>query len=263
MAADILDRIVARKQAEVEEARKRLPEAELRRMAGAPREHRPFQRALAAPGPSGVNIIAEIKRASPSKGLICPDLDPASFARRYASGGADALSVLTDTHFFQGSARDLRDARAAVGVPVLRKDFIVDPYQIYESAVMGADAILLIVRILSPSRLKAYLALAKDCGLDVLVEVHSAPELEAAAAADATLIGINNRNLQTFDTDVTRASRLAELFQPPRVAVAESGIRSREDIEMLMSAGVFNFLIGESIVRSADPATFIKTLKGC
>ncbi len=262
MAGDILERIVARKKAEVEAARQRIPEAALRRQAGAPRQRRHFYGALSQPGPSGVNIIAEIKRASPSKGSICPDLDPAAFARRYEAGGADALSVLTDADFFQGSPADLKAARAAVRLPVLRKDFIISPYQIYESAALGADAILLIVRILSAGELREYLALAADSGLDVLVEVHSESELEAALAAGARLIGVNNRNLRTFDTDVARASRMAALFQPPQVPVAESGIRGRGDIEMLQAAGIFNFLIGESIVRSPDPAVFIRSLKG-
>ncbi len=262
MAPDILDAIVRQKHREVAQAREDLPEARLRRLAEAPRERRPFAETLASPGPSGVNIIAEIKRASPSKGLLRPDLDPAAYARLYAAGGADALSVLTDASFFHGSPADLEAARSVVRLPVLRKDFIVSPYQILASAVMGADAILLIVRILTPGQLREYLALAGDLGLDVLVEVHSEPELEAAIAAEATLIGINNRNLQTFDTDVGRASRMARHFQPPRVPVAESGIQSRRDIEMLTGAGIFNFLIGESIVRAEDPAAFIRFLKG-
>lgn len=262
MMTDILNTIVQKKTAEVAEARQRISEAELRRMAGAPRDRRPFYETLSTAGPSGVNIIAEIKRASPSKGNICPDLDPAAYARQYEAGGADALSVLTDTAFFKGNVVDLTAARSAVRLPVLRKDFIISPYQIHESVVMGADAILLIVRILSPAQLREYLALAENSGLDVLVEVHSEAELEAALEADASLIGINNRNLQTFDTDIERASRMAGLFQPPRIPVAESGIKSRNDIEMLKAAGIFNFLIGESIVRSPDPAQFIRSLKG-
>lgn len=262
MMTDILEKIVHQKEAEVAEARKQLPEAALRRMAGAFRERRSFYDALLQAGPSGVNIIAEIKRASPSKGTICADLDPAAYARQYEAGGADALSVLTDAPFFQGSAADLKAARAAVRLPVLRKDFIISPYQIFESAVMGADAILLIVRILSPARLREYLALAADVGLDVLVEIHSALELETAAEVDAKLIGINNRNLESFDTDIGRASRMASLFKAPRVPVAESGIGNREDIEALKAAGIFNFLIGESIVRSPDPVQFIQSLKG-
>ncbi|WP_373501134.1 indole-3-glycerol phosphate synthase TrpC [Desulfococcus sp.] len=262
MAPDILEAIVRQKKTEVAMARESVSEALLRRRAEAPRDRRPFAAALASPGPSGVNIIAEIKRASPSKGSIRPDLDPAVYARLYEEGGADALSVLTDTAFFQGSADDLSAARSAVRLPVLRKDFIISPYQILESAAMGADAILLIVRILAPSQLRDYLVLAGDVGLDVLVEVHSEAELDAAVQAEAALIGINNRNLRTFDTDVGRASRMAGLFQPPRVAVAESGIQSRSDIEALAAAGIFNFLIGESIVRSEDPSRFIRSLKG-
>lgn len=262
MPADILERIVQQKKLEVAEAGDRIPEAELRRMAGALRDRRPFYEPFAAAGPSGVNIIAEIKRASPSKGVIRGDLDPAAYARRYEAGGADALSVLTDETFFKGSAADLKAARKAVRLPVLRKDFIVSPYQIFASTVMGADAILLIVRILTRAQLREYLTVAGDCGLDVLVEIHSEQELETAVAANARLIGINNRNLATFDTDIGRASQMAKRFQPPCVAVAESGIRSRRDIEMLQAAGIFNFLIGESIVRSPDPAGFIRTLKG-
>jgi len=262
MTTDILSRIVEQKRLEVSQARACLPETALSRLAEAQQDRRPFYDVLASPGPSGVNIIAEIKRASPSKGLIRSQLDPSIYARQYEAGGANALSVLTDASFFHGSPADLAQARSAVRLPVLRKDFIVDPYQILESAVMGADAILLIVRILSPSQLREYMALATDYGLDVLVEVHSVPELETAVAANARLIGINNRNLQTFDTDVGRASVMAKLLRPPRVSVAESGIQDRKDIERLMAAGVFNFLIGESIVRSPDPSQFIRSLKG-
>ncbi|AOY58887.1 indole-3-glycerol phosphate synthase TrpC [Desulfococcus multivorans] len=262
MTTDILSRIVEQKRLEVSRARERLPETELRRLAAAPRKRRPFYDVLASAGPSGVNIIAEIKRASPSKGVIRSRLDPSLYARQYEDGGADALSVLTDASFFHGSPADLAQARSAVRLPVLRKDFIIDAYQIFESAVMGADAILLIVRILSPEQLREYMALAKDSGMDVLVEIHSTSELETAVEADARLIGINNRNLETFDTDVGRASAMGGMLGPPRVAVAESGIRNRKDIERLTAAGIFNFLIGESIVRSADPARFIRSLKG-
>lgn len=260
MGQDILSKIVATKKEEVAAARKQVPETALREQAEIQRTRRPFYDALRAPGPSGVNIIAEIKRASPSKGLIRPDLDPAAYALQYDSGGAAALSVLTDRDYFQGGFGDLNAARAACALPVLRKDFIISPYQVYETAVLGADAMLLIVRILDPSALRDLMALAAEVNLDVLTEVHSPAELETAAEAGARLVGVNNRNLKSFDTDIGRAADMASLFPPGMTAVAESGIHSPADVAALKGAGIHNFLVGESIVRSPDPAAFIRSL---
>jgi len=195
----ILDRIVADKQEEVAWAAGRIPEAALRaQIADTPWTARGFARRLSRPGPGGVNIIAEIKRASPSKGDICPDLDAAQCARQYAAGGAAALSVLTDGPYFKGSLEDQRRARGAVTLPVLRKEFIVSAYQLYESRAAGADAVLLIVRILTAVQLKEWLVLCGELGMDALVEIHTPEEYAAAHAAGARLIGINNRNLATL-----------------------------------------------------------------
>jgi indole-3-glycerol phosphate synthase len=262
MPNDILDRIVAAKCAEVAAARHRVPLHRLREAAEMRRDFRPFYEALRSPGPSGVNIIAEVKRASPSRGVIRADLDPAGLAAAYAAGGARAISVLTEKSFFLGSADDLKQARQASGLPVLRKDFIFSDYQIYESAAMGADAVLLIVRILSPTALADFIGLASGLGLAALVEVYSEPDLEAADQAGARLIGINNRNLKSFDTDLGRTLRMLPLLSPGQVAVAASGIKIRDDIRGYQAHGVFNFLIGESVVRSANPVGFLKMLRG-
>ncbi len=257
---DFLSRIITQKRAEVAAIQERTSEDQLRKAAMKPRALRPFFKRLKEPGPDGINIIAEIKRASPSKGPIRPDLDPADFAVKYEKGGAAALSVLTDHVHFGGSFEDLRTAKAAVDLPVLRKDFIVSSYQLYESAVIGADAVLLIVKALAPDQFSSYLGLARELHLDVLVEVHSEEELDIAGEAGARLIGINNRDLNSFDTDIDTAVRMAEKLSSDQVAVAESGILSKADIDRLRGAGFHNFLIGESIVRSENPEAFIRTL---
>ncbi|MGA8243166.1 MAG: indole-3-glycerol phosphate synthase TrpC [Desulfobacterales bacterium] len=262
MGVNILDRIVAKKKAEVAEAKKAVPAADLEQRARARIDVRPFGASLAQPGPHGVNIIAEIKRASPSKGVIRADLDPAEYARRYESGGAAAMSVLTDKDFFCGSFNDLRSAREAAHLPVLRKDFIISSYQVVESVAFGADAILLIVRILSENQLGEYLSLSRELQVDALVEVHSEEELDIASEAGARLIGVNNRNLDVFKTDINMSIRLAQRFQPQQTGVAESGIHSREDILKIRAAGIFNFLIGESLVRADDTRGFLKNLLG-
>jgi indole-3-glycerol phosphate synthase len=260
--SDILERIVQAKQAEVAAARLEISLNRLRDAAEARRDVRPFFDAFKAPGPSGVNIIAEIKRASPSKGVIRRDLDPGRLAESYAAGGACALSVLTEKQFFLGSPEDLKRARAASGLPVLRKDFIFCDYQIYESAAMGADAVLLIVRILDRLRLADLIQLASSLRLATLVEIYTEADLEAAGRAGAQLVGINNRNLKSFETDLGHTLKFLARLQPGQVAVAASGIGTREDIQRYQAHGVFNFLIGESLVRSENPAGFLKILKG-
>jgi indole-3-glycerol phosphate synthase len=235
-----------------------VPLASLEPAARTRRDYRGFAAALAAP--HRVRVIAEIKRASPSKGDIGIGLDPAALARAYEAGGAAALSVLTDAAFFKGSPQDLAAARAATRLPVLRKDFVLDPYQVYESAAMGADAILLIVRILTDDELRALHALARELGLDVLVEIHTEPEAERANRLGARLIGINNRDLARFDTDLTRARRLAAALHPETVTVAASGIATPDDVHRTVAAGVTRFLVGESLVRAADPAAQLRTL---
>jgi indole-3-glycerol phosphate synthase len=262
MGVHILDRIVAKKKDEVAEAKKAVPEADLEQRARARTDMRSFSTSLAQPGPQGINIIAEVKRASPSKGVIRADLDPAEYASRYESAGASAMSVLTDEGFFRGSFNDLRSAREATRLPVLRKDFIISSYQVIESVALGADAILLIVRILSEQQLKEYLSLSRELLVDALVEVHSEEEFDAASEAGARLIGVNNRNLDVFKTDINTSVRLARRFEPQQTGVAESGIHSREDILKIRAAGIFNFLIGESLVRADDTRGFLKNLLG-
>ncbi len=258
--SDFLSKILECKRYEVVAAAKQTPEHVLRREADKPRAGRAFVERLARPGPLGINVIAEIKRASPSKGKIREDIDPAQYARKYELGGAAAISVLTDKNFFGGSLEDLREVKLAASLPALRKDFIISSYQVYESAVMGADAVLLIVRALSPGLLRDLMALCAGIGLDALVEVHDEREYEIAAKAGARLIGINNRNLRTFETDISTSVDIASRIAPGQVMVAESGIHSRSDIERLLDAGVWNFLIGESIVSADDPVKFLKAL---
>ena len=259
---DILNRIVKTKQEEVAAARRLVPENQLRARAAARRDIRSFSDALAVSPAGATNIIAEIKRASPSKGIICADLDPARQAVAYAAGGAAALSVLTDEVYFKGSAADLVAARGAMNLPVLRKDFTISAYQIYEAAAIGADAVLLIVRILSPAQLRDYLDLVAELGLSALVETHTAEDMQTALACGARLVGINNRNLKSFETSIETAIRMAAHLSGDQVAVAESGIHSRADIKRLQAAGIHNFLIGESLVRAPDPTAHLLSLRG-
>ena len=251
---NILSRIVARKTEEIADARRRTPTEALRDAVAARRDQRSLYAALKEPGPRGANIIAEIKRASPSKGPLRMDLDPAELGRAYATGGAAALSVLTDRDFFHGAPEDLVAARRAVALPVLRKDFLIDDYQLYESSAMGADAVLLICRILSARQLADLLALSRSLGMEALVEIHTAADLAMAREVKARLVGINNRNLATFDTDIGTAMSLAEGLGPDQIPVAASGIGSRLDVEANLAQGIFNFLVGESLVRSERPA---------
>ncbi len=211
-------------------------------------------------GAPGVAVIAEIKRRSPSRGDLAPDLDPASLARQYEAGGAACLSVLTDARFFGGSPADLRAARAAVGLPVLRKDFTVGPRDVCDARLMGADAVLLIAAVLEDRLLADLVALAGRLDLAALVEVHDAAELGRALAAGATLVGVNQRDLRTFAVDRDLAARLAPSFPPDVVAVAESGIRDAADAARLAAAGYRALLLGESVVTSADPRGAVAAL---
>ena len=258
----ILDQIITRKKEIVADLRKRISEKQLMDTVRRRADFRPFLTQLTTPGPTGVNIIAEIKRGSPSKGVIRSDLDPADYARRYEAGGAAAISVLTDEPFFRGTPDDLLKARAATGLPVLRKDFVVTAYQVYETAAMGADAILLIVRVLERSQLRDYIALCRQLQLDALVEVHSQAELEIAIAAEAKLIGINNRDLDTFNIDLDTTVRLSALLGDQHVGVAESGITHPRDVARIQAAGVHNFLIGTSLVKAPEPAAHLAYLMG-
>jgi len=261
MGSDFLNQITAYKQDLVSRQKKYRSEASLRGDAEISIERRGFIRHLETGDTDQIHIIAEIKRASPSKGMIREDLDPAVFAEAYQKGGASAISVLTEDHFFKGGVDDLTAARQATTLPVLRKDFILSTYQIYESAIINADAVLLIVRMLSKTQLKDYLDLCNELALDALVEIHSAEDIQTMAGTSARLIGINNRNLQSFDTDSGNAAKLAAALSPNQIPVAASAIRGREDILKNRQAKIRHFLIGESIVRSDDPAAFIRSLK--
>jgi indole-3-glycerol phosphate synthase len=209
----------------------------------------------------GLAVIAEIKRRSPSKGDLAPDLDAAVLARRYAEGGAACLSVLTDAEFFGGSPGDLQAARAASALPVLRKDFTVSTHDVADARLMGADALLLIAAALAPAELLELHQLAGEVGLDVLVEVHDEPELEVAVAAGATLIGVNQRDLVTFEVDHGRAARMATAIPPGVVRVAESGVRDGDDARRLADAGYDAILVGETLVTAPDVGATLRSLR--
>jgi indole-3-glycerol phosphate synthase len=256
--ADRLGVIVAAKEREVEQLRPTLPQ--LREDAEAAPPPRAFARALRSA--TEVRLLAEIKRRSPSAGAIREGADPAEVARAYAAGGAAALSVLTDAEFFGGSLEALQLARLAVELPLLRKDFTIDPVQVWEARAAGADAILLIVRILDDARLRDLRALAEGLGMDALVEIHDAAELARALAAGASLIGINNRDLSTFRTDLGLSLDLAPRVSPTSTLVAESGIRTADDVRRLGEAGVDAILVGESLMRQPDLALAAAALVG-
>jgi indole-3-glycerol phosphate synthase len=260
MSSDFLTRIIKQKGREISQARKEIAEGRLAELARQRTGFRPFFEPLARPGPSGVNIIAEIKRASPSKGDIQSDLDAAATAARYERGGATAVSVLTDPTYFKGHMDDLKAARSACRLPVLRKEFIISRYQVYEAGAAGADAILLIARILGAEKLNQLYLLCRDLGMDALVEIHTLDDARMVAASDAQLVGINNRNLSTFETDTAIAVDLASRLAPGQVPVAASGISGPAEIQKNVRAGIFNFLVGESIVSAEDPSRFIDEL---
>ncbi|HJW06745.1 MAG TPA: indole-3-glycerol phosphate synthase TrpC [Rhodanobacter sp.] len=258
---DILNRILARKAEEVAERRTRLPEAELvARIAELPGT-RGFAAAIEAKIDAGLPaVIAEVKKASPSKGLIRTHFDPAAIARSYEAAGAACLSVLTDSDFFQGSEAFLQQAREACSLPVLRKDFIIDAYQVYEARAIGADCVLLIVSALDDEVLLELSLLAAELDLDVLCEVHDEEELERAQALPVPLIGVNNRNLRSFETSLETSLTLQELVEYDRVLVAESGIHTPQDVARLREGGIQAFLVGEAFMRAEDPGSELKRL---
>ncbi|SDK50317.1 indole-3-glycerol phosphate synthase TrpC [Microbulbifer yueqingensis] len=250
----ILKTIVERKWQEVAERRGRVPEAELRAQAEAMPPCRGFVAAIEARISAGeAAVIAEIKKASPSKGVIRPDFIPAEIASSYARGGAACLSVLTDVDFFQGADEYLQQARNAVRLPVLRKDFTVDPYQVYEARALGADCILLIAACLDDAQLRDLNTLARDLGLDVLVEVHNREELERALVLPNRLVGINNRNLHTFDVQLETTFQLLEQIPDDRIVVTESGIHTTDDVAAMRGHDVHAFLVGEAFMREPEP----------
>ncbi|BFG74722.1 indole-3-glycerol phosphate synthase TrpC [Paraburkholderia terrae] len=251
--SDILDRIIDVKREEVRAAQQSAPLEELRLQASS-RDLRDFVGAIRAKHEAGLAaVIAEVKKASPSKGVLRDNFVPAEIARSYAKHGAACLSVLTDVQFFQGSAKYLEEARAACDLPVLRKDFIVDPYQILEARAMGADAILLIVAALELSQMQDLEAYAHSLGLAVLVEVHDKDELVDALTLKTPLMGVNNRNLRTFETSIDTTLGLLDMMPDDRIVVTESGIMSRGDVERMRAMDVNSFLVGEAFMRAEEP----------
>jgi len=257
----ILDEILAVKVEQVKAARQLRSEADLLREAQARQDLRGFTSAIedkiAAGKPA---VIAEIKKASPSKGVLREDFQPAQIAASYAAGGASCLSVLTDVQFFQGSHDYLRQARAACALPVLRKDFMIDPYQVISARAMGADCILLIAAALETSRMQELEACAEELSLDVLVEIHNEAELEQALTLNTRLLGINNRNLKTFDVSLDTTLGLLERIPAHKRVVTESGILSREDVKRMREHHVDAFLVGEAFMRAPDPGEALKNL---
>jgi indole-3-glycerol phosphate synthase len=256
--SEFLEKILLTTREDLQHRKRRVPVDELAK----PQETRAagsFARAIAAPG---ISVIAEIKRASPSKGLIRPRLDVAAIATAYERAGAGAVSVLTEERHFLGSLADLRKARAACSLPLLRKDFIIDPYQIWEAAANGADAVLLIVAALSGDELQKLHDEAKRMGLECLVEVHDEEELKRALEIEAPLIGINNRNLRTFKVSLDTTLNLIESVPSDRLVVSESGIRDRADVSLLAAAGVSAVLVGETLMCSPDPGKKLEELRG-
>jgi indole-3-glycerol phosphate synthase len=254
----ILTRIIEAKQKRLQVARMRVPEAIVKNMAKTAKLGASFRKALE--GPQKVRIIAEVKKASPSKGVLKADLDPAAQAVVYTEAGAIAISVVTEEDFFQGDLGWISKVRHTSPLPVLRKDFVYDPFQVYETRAAGASAILLIVAMLEPGELKELIAAANDSGLDALVEVHDETELGEALEAGASIIGVNNRNLKTFEVDLQTSERLSKLIPDDRWFVVESGIHNRADIACLLDAGADAFLIGEHFLTSPDAATTLRGL---
>ena len=259
--SDILNEIVAVKRTELASAMERRPLALMRTDAESRILTRDFEGAMRQRIVAGRNaVIAEIKKASPSKGVIRADFEPADIAQTYAEHGAACLSVLTDQTFFQGSVDYLKQARASCQLPVLRKDFLIDPYQVYESRVMGADAILLIAACLDDAQMRDMEAIARDLFMAVLVEVHDAAELERALRLKTPLVGINNRNLRTFEVSLDTTIALKASVPQDKMVITESGISTRADVERMNAAGIHGFLIGEAFMRAPDPGAAMASL---
>jgi indole-3-glycerol phosphate synthase len=260
---NILDRIMAVKRAEVAAAKNAVPASRLENLVEKQKAPRGFVSALKQRIDAGeAAVIAEIKRASPSKGVMREQFDPAEIAKSYAAGGAACLSVLTDREFFQGAPEHLAAARAACALPVLRKDFVFDPYQVLEARAMGADCILLIAACLPAAEMKTLEDAARQLGMAVLVEVHDAAELESALELHTPLIGVNNRDLRTFETRIETTLALLERMPADRIVITESGIASPADVARLRSRGVNAFLVGEAFMRAPDPGRALRALFG-
>ncbi|MEE8517270.1 MAG: indole-3-glycerol phosphate synthase TrpC [Alphaproteobacteria bacterium] len=250
--SDILAEICDNRRAHVARLKAEHPLSGVAEAAAAANPPRGFGAALARAAAKGYGLIAEIKRASPSAGLIREDFDVANLAQAYETGGATCLSVLTEEHYFKGCGEDLGAARAATALPILRKDFIVDGYQITESRALGADCVLLIMAVLADAEAQDFAGIARGHGMDVLVEVHDETELERALALEDGLIGINNRNLKTLETDLATTERLAPLVPAPRIIVSESGLNSPDDLARMAALGAKCFLVGEALMRQDD-----------
>ena len=253
----VLDRILSYKADELAYRRRKQPLRDVRDAAETAAPTRGFAAAVKRRKPA---VIAEIKKASPSRGVIRDHFDPVAIAASYEAAGAACLSVLTDENFFQGCDEHLAKARAATSLPVLRKDFLIDEYQVFEARALGADCILLIAAALEPDRIAAFAGLAGQLGLDALVEVHNARELDVALGADPTLLGINNRDLRTFDTSLDTTLSLLSEVPDGTTVVTESGIRTREDVRRMRDAGVEAFLVGEAFMRASDPGGALREL---
>ncbi len=263
MAGTILDEILAHKAGEVADRRSQRPLGEIEQALAAFPSTRGFVQSLHdAVQQTETAVIAEVKKASPSKGVIRPDFKPVDIARSYQAAGAACLSVLTDEKYFQGHDSYLQEIRASVELPLLRKEFIVDEYQIAESRLIGADCILLIVAALSPDDLHRFYSRAQDLDLDVLIEVHDAAELELAMQLAPTLIGVNNRNLKTFETRLSNTFDLLDAVPDDVLVVTESGIHNREDVQAMREHDVHAFLVGEAFMRAEDPGTALRNLFG-
>jgi len=257
----ILDEIINNKGLEVSESKKLFPLDLLKEKAGLCPRPKNFFDALQSKN-NETRIIAEIKKASPSKGVICKDFDPVEISINYSNSGANAISVLTDKKYFQGSLDDLKQVRDTVNIPLLRKDFIIDPYQVYESKIYGADAVLLIVAALDPILLLELKELIESLDMHPLVEVHDEEELEIALDNNCDIIGINNRDLKTFHVDLNTAIRLVKLIPANKLVISESGIKNNEDISLLNSHGIHTFLIGEILMKLDDPSNKLTNFLG-
>ena len=260
---DFLKKIIAGRRQDVRKAAKEIPLAEIQKMAKSRGQARSLIARLQS-GPDGnrANIIAEIKRASPSEGVLRPDLNPAKLAREYEDSGAAAISILTEPHYFQGKDSDLQEVRETAKLPILRKDFTVDPYQVFQSAALGADVVLLIVAALELSLLKELYHAANEANLEMIIEIHTLPELETAMQFPKAIIGVNSRNLTTLKTDISTAIVLAGAIPKQRISIAESGIKCRREVETLMKLGYRGFLIGTSLLKAKSPGVALAKLVG-
>ena len=259
---NILDQIVAHKRLEVEQRRAATSRQEIERLAAAGGSVRDFAEAFRRPPAAGIHLLAEIKHASPSAGVICPVGDFPAIAKAYEAGGAAAISVLTDARYFQGSLDHMIAVREAVTVPVLRKEFIIDEYQVFESRAAGADAILLMTQILRDDELARLLRLTRELGMSALVEGHSEDEIRRAAACGARVIGINNRDLRTFKTDLHTTERRITLIPPDRIVISQSAIKTRDDVLLIQRWGARAIQVGETLMRSGDIRAKIRELLG-